>query len=115
MIQELKNYINRIHTIDEELLNEFLKHWHVRSGDKKEIITHANSVERYLYFTIKGIQKAYYVKGDKEYIIAFTYPFAFTCIPESFLTQKPSNYFFECLTESNFLRISYTDFFYFVE
>jgi CRP-like cAMP-binding protein len=78
-------------------------------------MTFADTIERYLYFTIKGFQKAYYIKDDKEFIIAFTYPFAFTCVPESFLTQRPSNYSFECLTESGFLRISYNDFFDFVE
>jgi len=115
MKEELINYITRIHKIPEDLLQEFLLHWHTKKASKKEVITAADSVERYLYFTTKGFQKAYYLKDDREFIIAFTYPFAFTCVPESFLTQKPSNYCFECITDSEFLRISYKDFFEFVE
>jgi CRP-like cAMP-binding protein len=112
---ELKKHINAIHKISDQLMEEFLSYWIVTTGSRKEIITASNSVERYLYFSTKGFQKAYYIKDDKEYNIAFTYPFAFTCVPESFLTQKPSNYTFECLTESEFLRISHRDFFEFVE
>jgi len=112
---ELINYINRIHKIPGELLDDFILLWNLKKGSRKEVITLAGSVDRYLYFTIKGFQKAYYIKNDREYIIAFTYPFAFTCVPESFLTQNPSNYSFECLTESEFLRISHRDFFGFVE
>src|SRR4249920_2309942 len=115
MNEELNQYITRIHKIPDDLLGAFLSHWHTKKGAKKEIITTADCVERYLYFTIKGFQKAYYIHNEKEYIIAFTYPYAFTCVPESFLTQKPSNYFFECITDSEFLRISYHDFFRFVE
>jgi CRP-like cAMP-binding protein len=115
MTDELKTYLNKIHKIPEDLLNDFINTWHSKTGERKEIITHKDSVERYLYFTTHGIQKAYYTKDDKEFIVAFTYPFAFTCIPESFLTQKPSNYSFECLTKSEFLRITYTDFIGFVE
>jgi CRP-like cAMP-binding protein len=114
-VEELRNYINKIHKIPDELLNEFLSYWHIKKGSRKEIITVADSIEKYLYFTIKGFQKAYYIKDDREYVIAFTYPFAFTCVPESFLTQKPSHYSFECLTNSEFLRISYNDFIALVE
>jgi len=115
MTDELKTYLNKIHKIPDDLLEDFVSTWHHKAGERKEIITHKDSVERYLYFTIKGIQKAYYIRDDKEFIVAFTYPFAFTCIPESFLTQRPSKYSFECITESKFLRISYNTFIVFVE
>lgn len=115
MTDELKIHLDKIHKIPDDLLVDFVNKWYHKKGERKEIITHKDSVERYLYFTIKGIQKACYIKEDKEFIVAFTYPFAFTCIPESFLTQKPSKYSFECLTKSEFLRISYSDFIGFVE
>lgn len=111
----LKKYINGIQQIPDELCDEFLNFWQLRESAKKEIITQIGVTERYLYYTIEGVQKAYYLTDGKEYIIAFTYPFAFTCIPESFLTQLPSKYCFECITDSKFYRISYTDFFNFVE
>ena len=115
MKEELNEYINRIHKIPDLLLEEFISLWQMKNGNRKEIITHEGHIERYLYFTTKGTQKAYYIKDDREFIIAFTYPFAFTCIPESFITQKPSKYCFECITDSEFLRISYNDFIGLVE
>lgn len=115
MKDKLKKYINGIQKIPGELSDEFLNFWYLKEAPKKEIITQIGVTERFLYFTIDGIQKAYYLTDGKEYIIAFTYPFAFTCISESFLTQFPSKYCFECITASKFYRISYTDFFSFVD
>ena len=115
MEEELRKYILKIHRIKDDLLEEFLSHWKLTVAPRKAIISKADSVEHYLYFTLKGFQKAYYVKDGRPYNIAFTYPFAFTCVPDSFLTQKPSNYSFECITDSEFLRISYQDFFASVE
>ena len=115
MKQELEKYISKIYPVPNNVLVAFLDKWHDKSARKKEIVTFPDVVERYLYFTTRGIQKAYYLKEEKEFIVAFTYPFAFTCIPESFITQQPSKYSFECITDSEFLRISYNDFFGFVE
>jgi signal-transduction protein with cAMP-binding, CBS, and nucleotidyltransferase domain len=91
MKEPLKNYLQKIHPIPDQRMNEFLDLWDVRTARKKEIITEINTVERYLYFILKGTQKAYYLTDGDEYIIAFSHPYAFTCIPESFLTRKPSN------------------------
>ena len=38
----------------------------------------------------------------------FAYPPSFSGIVESFLTQTPSKYYLETITDSRFLRISYT-------
>ena len=115
MTEELKEYLNRIHRVPDEILSDFVSCWQIKCASRKEIVTHEGNTERYLYFTTKGIQKAYYQKESKEYVIAFTYPFAFTCVPESFLTQTPSKYCFECITDSEFLRISYKAFIGLVE
>lgn len=115
MTTDFKNYLNTIHKVPEELMNEFLACWKVRKAKKKDILSLAGRVDNYLYFTTKGIQKAFYVKGGKEYNIAFTYPPSFTCVPESFLTQRPSHYTFQCITDSEFLAIDHQNFFRFVD
>lgn len=113
-MEELRTYITKIHTIQIDLLEQFLACWKVKSAKKKEVVIPSGSTTRYLHFTTKGIQKAFYLKQGKEYNIAFTYPFSFTCVPESFLTQQPSNYTFQCISNSEFLVISFSDFFHFV-
>ena len=115
MIEKLRAYVDSVHKIPEDLLDLFLGQWHPVVHKKKTVVTRFDKTDRYLHFTTRGIQKAYYLKEGKEFIIAFTYPFAFTCIPESFITQKPSRYNFECITDSEFLRISYSEFMSFVE
>ena len=96
-------------------MNDFLGCWEVKTAKKKEIITEIGTTEKQLHFITEGVQKAYYIHDGSEYNIAFSYPYAFTCVPESFLTQQPSLYCWQCVTESTFLKISYTRFFSFVE
>lgn len=78
-------------------------------------MTLEGETEKYLYFVEKGIQKSYYITKGKEHIIAFTYPQSFSGIPESFLSQTPSNYFLESITDSSFLRISHSEHLSFLE
>lgn len=70
-------------------------------------MTVPGQVEKYLYFVIDGIQKSYYLNENKEHIIAFAYAPSLSGIPESFLTQTPSRYYLESITDSRFLRISF--------
>ncbi|WP_298534903.1 Crp/Fnr family transcriptional regulator [uncultured Algibacter sp.] len=66
-------------------------------------------VERYLYFVNDGIQKSYYLNEGKQHVMFFAYSPSFSGIVESFLTQTPSKYYLETITDSSFLRISYTE------
>ena len=101
------DFLKQIHSVNEDILNEYISQWEDYSVPKKTILTAAGETERYMYFVKEGIQKSYYINEHKEYNIAFTYPPSFSGIPESFLSQKPSKYFLEAITNSEFLRISY--------
>ncbi len=103
----MKEFLSRIHKVENEIIEEYLSFWKEYSVAKNTIVTWEGSTERYMYFVLSGIQKSYYPKGNKEHIIAFTYPPSFSGIPESFLTQTPSRYFLKTITESKFLRISF--------
>ena len=107
-MKQLKKFLDEIYKLADGELESFLSFWKPINYKKGEIISRAGEVEKYFYFIEEGIQKAYYVKEGKEYVIAFTVPPSFTCIPESFLTQKPSFYFLEAITESILLRISHS-------
>ncbi len=103
----MKDFLNKIHVIDQEILDNYISSWTEYTAPKKTIMTAPEETERYLYFVLDGIQKSYYLNKDKQHIIAFTYPPSFSGIPESFLTQTPSKYFLETITESSFLRLSF--------
>jgi len=90
-------------------MEKYLSYWKPVAFKRKEIITKEGHTEKYLYFVEEGIQRSFYEKEGKEFVIAFTYPPSFSGIPESFLTQTKSKYFLESLTAGTFKRISYKD------
>jgi len=103
----MKEFLSKIHTVENNILEEYLSHWAEYSVKKNTIMTWKGNTERYMYFVLDGIQKSYYLNKNKEHIIAFTYCPSFSGIPESFLNQTSSNYFLTTITESKFLRISF--------
>lgn len=111
----LESAICAIHPVPEDIMEQFLASWHLASCPKKTVLTEINSVDKFLYFITAGVQKAYYVSEDKEFIVAFNYPYNFSCVPDSFITQTPSNFCYECITPSEFYRISQDDFFRLVD
>lgn len=106
-MQNAKAYLQKIHPVPDEVLTEYLSHWVPYKVPKKTLMTLEGETERFMYFVLEGIQKSYYINGNKEHVIAFTYAPSFTGIPDSFLTQTPSPYFLETITPSSFIRISF--------
>lgn len=84
---------------------DFLKIWSEHSVKRKEIITAAGDVEKYLYFVTDGVQRIVYQDNqDRESTLVFSYPPSFGGSITSFFLQTPSPYFYESLTPSVFLR-----------
>jgi len=103
----IAQFLQQVHPLPEEVLAEYLTHWTPHHAPRKTLLTSAGQIEKYLYFVQEGFQKSYYLHDGKAHVMAFTYPPSFSGIPESFLTQTPSHYFLETLTDSHFLRINY--------
>ena len=103
----MKKYLSSFYNISEEILEEYISHWSEYSVPRKSIITECNKTERYIYFVEEGIQKSYYLNEGKEHIMFFAYNPSFSGVIESFLTQTPSRYYLETITDSKLLRLSY--------
>lgn len=103
----MKKFLSDIYEVKNEILEEYLSHWSEYSASKKTIITESGKTERYIYFVQEGIQKSYYLNEVKQHVMFFAYAPSFSGIIESFLTQKPSKYYLEAITDSKFLCISY--------
>lgn len=103
----MKDFFNNIHPVNQEILDKYISEWTKYHAPKKSIMRAPGETERHMYFVLDGIQKSYYLNEEKQHIIAFTYPPSFSGIPESFLTQTPSKYFLETITDSTFLRLSF--------
>jgi CRP-like cAMP-binding protein len=108
--EALLTFVAQIHPLTDVEANAFAKGWEPLTLKRKTIITTAGETERYLYFVVEGLQRAFYLgDDDKEATIVFTYPPSFSGVADSFLTQTPSDYFLETLTASRLLRISYEE------
>lgn len=106
-MEEVKNFFLRFHPVRVPVLDDYLSFWQQYEVPRKTIMTAAGQTEKYIYFVLEGIQKSYYLNNGKEHVIAFTYPPSLSGIPESFLSQTPSAYFLQAITDSKFLRISH--------
>ena len=103
----MKQFLSTFYKVDDALLDVYISNWSEYTLKKKCIVSEADKRERYLYFVKEGIQKSYYLNNGKQHVMFFAYPPSFSGIVESFLTQRPSKYFLETITDSTFLRISY--------
>jgi len=108
LIQNLKTFLTNIHEVSHDLIDEYIAHWSEYSAPKKTILTEPGKTEGFIYFIKEGIQKSYYLHEGKEHIMFFGYSPSFSGVIESFLTQTPSKYYLETITDSDFLRLSYT-------
>lgn len=103
----MKKFLLAFYELNEKVLEEYLSHWSEYSVPKKTIITACDRTEHFLYFVKEGIQKSYYLNEGKQHVMFFAYAPSFSGIVESFLTQTPSKYYLEAITDSTFLRIPY--------
>ena len=106
----LKSFVSKIYPLPPAVLDSFTANWQPVTFKRKTILTAAGETERYLYFVVEGVQRAFYLGDEnKEATIVFTYPPSFSGVADSFLTQTPSLYFLETITASRLLRISYDE------
>jgi CRP-like cAMP-binding protein len=76
---------------------------------KKEQLLRSGQVENYLSFIEKGIVRLYIPKNHDELTFGFVFEGAFVSAYDSFLTQKPSEYIVEAISETVLWRVSYSD------
>jgi CRP-like cAMP-binding protein len=108
--ERLQQFVSQIYPLTAEELAAFCQPWQSLTVKRKTILTAAGETERYIYFVLEGVQRAFYLgDAEKEATIVFTYPPSFSGVADSFLTQTPSRYFLETLTASRLLRIRHDE------
>lgn len=109
--EQLRQFISQLYPLTPAEMDDFIEGWTPMIVKRKTILTAAGETERYLYFVLEGVQRAFYLGDDnREATIVFTYAPSFSGVADSFLTRTPSVYFLETLTASRFLRISHDEF-----
>src|SRR5690606_6826663 len=59
--------------------------WRPVQYRRKAIVTAAGDVERYVYFVLEGVQRAFYLEGEREATLVFFYPGSFGGVADSFM------------------------------
>jgi CRP-like cAMP-binding protein len=107
-IDKLKEIVYKVHPLAGNEWDDLSRIWLPVSYKRRTLLTAAGEVEKNLYFVTAGVQRAFYLEtGHPESTIVFTYPYSFSGVADSFMTQTPSKYFFETLTASDMLRTSF--------
>ena len=109
-MQALRSAIQALIPLPEKEWEALAACWHPVQYKRKTVLTAAGDTERYVYFVLDGVQRAFCLGEDqKEATLVFSYTGSFSGIIDSFFLQQPSRYYLETLTQSSFLRMSFAD------
>ncbi|MFH6769332.1 Crp/Fnr family transcriptional regulator [Gaetbulibacter aquiaggeris] len=110
-MQQIKAYLDQIATISNSDWDFFTSKLQPRVIPKKAIFLKFNDIENYISFIESGVVRLYIPKEDPEKEITFGFSFKdqFISAYDSFLTQTPSAYQLQALTETSLLSITYDD------
>lgn len=104
----LKEAVDRIHPLSTADWEAFSSPWKLKSAARKELLTTAGQKENHLYFITEGVQRIFYLNDSgKEATVLFTYAPSFGGVVDALLLQQPSKYFYETITASTFLQLSF--------
>lgn len=109
-LQVLRNQVEAVHAIGDKAWADMSACWHEVEFSRKQVLTRPGDVEKYVYFVLDGVQRAYIDHNGKDATLVFSYINSFSGVIDSFFLQRPSRYFLETLTRSRMLRIHYNDF-----
>ncbi|MFT7331362.1 MAG: CRP-like cAMP-binding protein [Roseivirga sp.] len=110
-MEQIKTYIDQIATVSKLDWDFFKSKLQRRIIPKKTIFLKINEIENHISFIESGVVRLFLPKENPEKEITFGFSFKnqFVSAYDSFLTQKPSLYQLQALTEISILSISYKD------
>jgi CRP-like cAMP-binding protein len=110
-MHQIKSYLDKIASISSSDWNFFISKLHRRIITKKSVFIKVNQIENHISFIESGIVRLFIPSNNPEKEITFGFSFKnqFVSAYDSFLTQLPSNYQLQALTETALLSISYKD------
>jgi CRP-like cAMP-binding protein len=110
-LQQIKNYLDQLATISDSDWDFFTSKLQRRVIPKKTVFLKIHDIENHISFIESGVVRLYIPKENPEKEITFGFSFKdqFISAYDSFLTQKPSAYQLQALTETTLLSMSYDD------
>jgi CRP-like cAMP-binding protein len=110
-VQQIKEYLEQIATISSNDWAFFTSKLQRQVIPKKTVFLKIDTIENHISFIETGVVRLYMPKEDpdKEITFGFSFKNQFISAYDSFITQKPSAYELQALTETTVLSISYKD------
>lgn len=110
-MNQIKAYLDQIATISDADWEFFTSKLQRRVIPKKGIFLKVNDIEEHISFIESGVVRLFIPKEnpDKEITFGFSFKDQFVSAYDSFLTQTPSAYQLQALTETTILSITYDD------
>lgn len=107
-LYSLKKTVDAVYPLSDDDWTAFSDGWQRLTVGKNQTLTVAGNVEQHLYFVVEGVQRVVYLdEKDREATLVFTYAPSFGGVIDSLLLRQPSRYYFETLSPSVFLALSY--------
>ena len=105
-MEQLKLYLYKIASISNSDWNFFISKLQRKIITKKSVFLKLNQIENHISFIESGIVRLFIPKDNPEKDITFGFSFKnqFVSAYDSFLTQSPSNYQLQALTDTTILR-----------
>lgn len=110
-MKQIKAYLDQIAMISDADWEFFTSRLQRRVIEKKTIFLKLNAIENHISFIESGVVRLFIPKDNPEKEITFGFSFKnqFVSAYDSFLTQTPSAYQLQALTETSILSITYLD------
>jgi CRP-like cAMP-binding protein len=110
-MQQIKSYLDQIASISSSDWDFFTSKLQKRIIPKKSVFLKINETENQISFITSGVVRLFIPKEDLEKEITFGFSFKnqFVSAYDSFLTQTPSAYQLQALSETTLLSISHSD------
>lgn len=101
-------FFQQFHSITQANYQQFLDACTTRRYERGQVITAEGEVQRDLLLVLNGVQMSFAEHGERLHVMAFTYPPGLSGVPDSFLTQTPSRFTLQALTDTEALSLSFS-------
>jgi len=108
-MQDIKTFIDHIHPMSDVDWKLFSSKLHKKVLKKNTTLIKVGDIENYMSFISEGIVRFYIPQEEHDLTFGFLFENEFVTAYDSFITQTPSEYQIETLTNTTLWRISYKD------
>lgn len=108
-MEEIKNFIDKIYPMNSSEWDFFSSKLYKETVNKNSTLIKVGVIENYLSFISEGIVRIFIPQEDSDLTFGFVFENEFVTAYDSFITQSPSHYQIETLTNTTLWRISFED------